>query len=226
MANKLFIFDFDKTILDLKISMKQILETKAKINERFQEYGLPLDTLRPLIPKIYFLSKLATKNLEEQEQIVKYCFSLIDEIETNPEGGVDIPQTNMELLKDLSLRQYKMGIISNNGRKGVYSALRVTGIPHNFFEFILTRDDVLYPKPFLDPYIEIKKYLATHECYFFTDDILDFLPLMYSRDFESFEIEKYIVLNIDVKNMSYNWVTGEKMDFDRILDQVKGCEMV
>jgi len=218
MKDKLFIFDLDGTILRLNISAEQFSNAKTRINAYFKEYGIQ-DDLRPLIPKIIILSKIVTKDKKLQEKIIKNSFSIIDEVESNPDGGIEIRQENVDLLNDLKERNIKIGLMSNNGRMGVLNALNKIGLSKDFFTFLITRDDVSLPKPFIDPYLKIEQYLSKYNCSLFTDDIFDFLPLINLEEIYNWNIKKYIVLQMDIKNQSYNWITLNKMNFNALKEE-------
>ncbi|GEM_PF-4737773 len=215
MKNKLFIFDLDMTILSLNISTKQLSDMKEEINIYFKKYNISHDSLRPLIPKIIFLSKVID-NKELQNKIIQDCFSIIDQVETNPDGGIELNQGNIDLLNDLHEKGLRIGIISNNGKKGALNALHKAKLHENLFTFVITRDDVFLPKPFIDPYLKISHYFNEYDCYLFTDDIFDFLSLINLEKINNWSIEKYVVLQMDIKNQSYNWVTANKMNFDML----------
>ena len=217
MRPQLCIFDFDNTILKFNISAQQIANTKAKINAYLRQYNIPQDNLKPLIPKIIFLAKSVTENKELQKKIISDCFSIIDEMEAYPDGGIKVHHDNLRLLNDLHTRGIKLGIISNNGREGVLNALRIAKLNPNMFTFLITRTDVSLPKPFPEPYLKIQHYLNTHDCYLFTDDIFDVLPLLSLEKSYNWSIRKYIVLQMDIKNHSYEWETGKRMDFEMLL---------
>jgi HAD superfamily hydrolase (TIGR01549 family) len=218
MKNKLFIFDLDGTILKLDISQKQLSEVREKISEYFKEYNIS-DNFRPLIPKIIFLAKIVAEDEVTKEEIIRKAFSVIDEVEVRPAGGIKVKQDNVDLLKELKKRKMKIGIISNNGKKGVLNALGKMGLNEDFFTFLITRDDVPLPKPFVDPYLKIKQYLDEEKCYIFTDDVFDFLPLINLDKIYHWNIKKYLVLQMDIRNQSYEWVSLEKMNFDKACEQ-------
>jgi len=216
MRNNLFIFDLDGTILKLNVSTEQFSNTKARINAYFKKYNIQ-DDLRPLIPKIIFLSKVVTKDRKLQGKIIKDCFSIIDEMETNPDGGIEIKQENVDLLNILKGAGIKIGIISNNGREGLLNALNEIGLSEGFFEFLITRDDVSLPKPFIEPYLKITHYLEKYSTYLFSNDIFDFLPLIALEKIYDWDIKKCLVLQMDIKNQSYDWITLDKISFDAFL---------
>ena len=62
-----------------------------------------------------------------------------------------------EILKFLK-NKYKIAVASNSEKKFVLKVLKITGI-YDFFDLIITRDDVENPKPFPDIYIEVSKKL-------------------------------------------------------------------
>jgi len=62
-----------------------------------------------------------------------------------------------EILKFLK-NKYKIAVASNSEKKFVLKVLKITGI-YDFFDLIITRDDVKNPKPFPDIYIEVSKKL-------------------------------------------------------------------
>lgn len=221
MSRKLFIFDLDRTILSLNVSDKQLSSAKERVGQYFEEYGLADVRLRPFLPNIFFLANIATDNTELQKKIIRDCYSIIDDIETNPDGGVVLNQENIALLKELHNTGVKIGILSNNGRRGVINALNITGLSEEFFTFIITRDDVDLPKPFPDPYMKIGNFLSEYDCSIFSDDIYDFLPLIHFEKKYNRPVEKYVVLQMDIRNQSYNWETQMKMDFDIIIGDTK-----
>jgi FMN phosphatase YigB (HAD superfamily) len=219
MQDKLFIFDLDGTIVKMDVSPRQLSGARSAINSRLRKAGIQLQyDLRPLIPKIVFLCKMIASD-RARTKVAKDLFSIIDEMETHPDGGLRINQDNVDLLRTLREREAPIGLITNNGKIGVLKALSKIGLREDFFDFLITRDDTALPKPFADPYLKIDDYLGKYLCYVFSDDIFDFLPLIYLEKEHRWNVDKYLVLQMDIRNHSYNWETLARLNFDDILKE-------
>lgn len=219
MQDKLFIFDLDGTIVKIDVSPRQLLDARSAISARLRQAGLQFqDDLRPLIPKIIFLCRMIASG-KSRTKVAKDLFSVIDEMETHPDGGIRTNQDNVELLRSLKEREALIGLITNNGKIGVLKALNKIGLEEDFFDFLITRDDTALPKPFADPYLKIDDYLSKNLCYVFSDDIFDFLPLIYLEKEHSWNVDKYLVFKMDIRNHSYDWETLARLNFDAILKE-------
>ena len=215
MMKPLIIFDLDGTILKLEVSQEQLSTARKRIGECFAKYGVS-DDFRPLVPKIIILARIATKDNDERRRIIEQSFSIIDSIETDPDGGIRMNPDNIDLIRELGRRKMNIGIISNNGKKAVFNALDSIPLSSKTFTFVVTRDDVSWPKPFIDPYLKIKNYLDQSYSYMFSDDIFDFLPLINLQKSYAWNIKKYLVLRMDIRNQSYEWETLERMNFETL----------
>ena len=135
-------------------------------------------------------------------------------METHPDGGITFRKENIDLIKELYCCDFKMGIITNNGRKCLVYCLKYVELDPNIFTFLVYRDNDNLPKPFAEPYRQIEQYLKKYDCYYFSDDILDFLPIIYLEKQNDWNVKKYIVLNGDIVNHSYEWNNGKKFNFN------------
>ncbi len=222
MNDNLFIFDLDGTISKFSITQDQFLETKKRIKGYLKSHEVIVDNLRPILPKIIFLTKTSISDKEKQQRVIKECFSMIDEIELNPRKGIITNESNTRLLLQLKDAGASLGILSNNGKKGVLNALSRSNLNRDLFEFVITRDDVEMPKPFANPFLKITSYLSEKNCFLFTDGIYDLLPILNLGKVNHWSVSMYIVLQMDIRNMSYDWNSGDRFEFDPIVDNNKG----
>lgn len=214
MKEKLFIFDLNGTILNIRVSKEQSDVAISKITDFLQSRRCEPHNLKPTYPMIQFHVMQLSIVSECKNKIIKKCYSILDEMEFNPSNGITTNDSNVDLLNKLHGKGYHLGIITNNGRIGTLNALNNIKLSTGIFEFIITRDDVKYTKPFPEPYMIILDKLLDCESYMFSDNALDFAPLQLINK----KIKMFLVQHTYIKNQSYDWITGQKLNWNELID--------
>lgn len=116
---KLAILDMDGTILDLSLDIEHLIHQLRKINGSIRH---------PL---------LATVERSDKKVLL---YNMIDESETKAAKLASEKDGAATCLGQLKLKGYKIALVTLQGRKGTFVALRRLGVL-NFFDLIITRED-------------------------------------------------------------------------------------
>jgi beta-phosphoglucomutase len=161
------IFDYDGVIANTEPlywqSWAEILEPMG-INFTWDQYckvgrgvqdARMLDIVRPLVKKPSLLSGLEEQN-ELRKQIMRDRW-----IREPP-----IPETTIEML--LSLKGYRLGLVTSSAKSDVQPVLRAAGI-YKCFDALVFGEDVEHHKPAPDPYLQVKSRLGVKTGLVFED---------------------------------------------------------
>lgn len=154
MKNKLFIFDMDGVLVDacewhrvaLNESLREISNYEISLEEHYSIFNG--------IPTKVKLNMLKDKKLIEQEDIEK--IENLKQLKTISiiENMCNIRKEKIDLLSVLKNKNYQLACYTNSIRKTALLMLEKTGII-NFFDLIITNEDVKKPKPDPEGYIKI-----------------------------------------------------------------------
>lgn len=165
MKINLCIFDMDGVLVDacewhrvaLNEALKQVCNYEISLEQHYNEFnGLP--------------TKVKLKKLVESGLISKNIINTIED--TKQEKTLEIihrdckvRQEKIELMKYLKQNNIKIACYTNSIRKTAELMLEKTGIKE-YFDLILTNQDVIKPKPDPEGYIKIMKMfnISTEEC--------------------------------------------------------------
>ena len=139
---KLLIFDLDGTLVRLPIDYNSL---RQSLKEYFKKYGLNLE-FRPLLKKIDYAISFVKKNFpEDQEKVKKDVKEILDKFELEGVKKAEIIENVRETLNSLKEMNFKLAILTSNGKKCAEKSLEKFKIK-NYFNLILSREDCK-PKP-------------------------------------------------------------------------------
>lgn len=134
------IFDLDGTLLVHKLRLREAKEEfLCKIREKFNNIvGFTEDS-----PIANILDEL---NEEDRLSAFKILNEVFEPYEMMAAEIAELREGVVEVLEDLKKRNIKLAIATNNSRRSVQLCLKNTLI-EDFFDTVVTRDDVLDLKP-------------------------------------------------------------------------------
>lgn len=153
---KLVIFDFDGTLVYLKVNYEGMRE---ELKRYFEKYGIRSE-FKPLIPSV----NRAILRVEKKtgKKITKEVFEILDRFEMEcVEKSLIFPGSS-ETLRKLKFKGYKIAIFSNNGEKCINTILERMKV-RNIVDSIFSRDrvkDGINVKPSEEGILEIMKTLG------------------------------------------------------------------
>jgi len=157
---KIILFDLDGVILDTEsIYLKLMMEYNKKINLPItKEFYINnfLGRTKKEINDCY--EKKFKENFDSDKYwngIIKYRDNYLLRNE------IKIKKDFLNLKKYLKANNFLFGIVTSNSKELTTKLLKKTRLQINDFEFIVTRDDVLYTKPKPDLYLKAVDYYKT-----------------------------------------------------------------
>ena len=172
------LFDLEGTLVQsIENDQKAIDEFRKKTREKLLELGIPFSELKELTSSTLMLNKAidyVEENLREKNAkrfhreidrfLKKYQLSWADQSKI-------FPETLSALRKSKELG-YKMGIITNTSKEAANRIFSIHGIS-NFFEVVITREDVMKLKPDPEGILLALKKLDAQDFYFVGDLVHD-----------------------------------------------------
>ncbi|MCP8309448.1 MAG: HAD family hydrolase [archaeon] len=151
MKLKSVLFDFDGTIVDLdfKYAESRVAIIKALKELDFDTLNFSLqDTAQTILEKVEKQIMEKSMNIKLSE-IKDKIWSIIDEFEMEAVNASELLKETKSILRLLSEKGIKKGLVTNSGRKAVQLALIKHELEHGF-DVIVTRDEVDRLKPYGD----------------------------------------------------------------------------
>ena len=157
MKLKGIIFDGDGVLFDTEklhvIAWKKVFKShNIELEENDFAEGVGVED-KTFLKKLKEKGKIE-KDLKIEELVCEKNKELLKIVNKKNAG---VSEEVKEILKFLK-NKYKIAIASNSEKKFVLKVLKISNI-YNFFDLIITRNDVKNPKPFPDIYIEVSKKL-------------------------------------------------------------------
>jgi HAD superfamily hydrolase (TIGR01509 family) len=122
---KLLIFDLDGTIVKLQIKWTEV---KKKIRKILKTSF----SLTPLIPSI--------EELVTNSKLKRRIYKVIDDEEMKAVKKLKFDEDIMKVFKKLKKLDYKLALVTLQGRKPAIEALKRLNV-YEFFDFIISRDE-------------------------------------------------------------------------------------
>lgn len=139
------LFDMDGTLLFLPVDIDALRE---RLSEFHRGYGLEM-TFRPLTDDL----SAAARRLEDMlspaqaRAAQRWARATVEQAEVDAAAQVQRREGSLEAFRVLGERGVRLGVVSNNTRRGILAALEAVGIDPDGLGALVSRDDVPSPKP-------------------------------------------------------------------------------
>lgn len=160
MAIKGVIFDFDGTLVDASLRIK---EAKEEFIRKILGLGFNLGELDFKMPLEYIIRLLVKKYEVSREFLMKILEECFQPYELEVFEKAELRPGAREVVKRLKGMGYRLGVASNNGRLTVRLTLEKLGIL-GYFDAVVARGDVDRLKPDDLPISECVKRLGISPC--------------------------------------------------------------
>lgn len=174
MKWRCFLFDLDGTLVSMELDF---LKIRKKIKEILIKYGMPEEKIRfgeTTLESLYQMKKYMIKNSLNYESALRESIDLIREEEIKASKMCKPMEGSRELFEFLKDNKKRIGIITRNRRESTLISLKRAKLIE-FCDLILTREDVLNPKPNPEHLKTALKFLGANpkDCVFVGDHGLD-----------------------------------------------------
>jgi len=172
---KAIIFDLDGTIIEFKLdvqaSKREVVETimgllpNVKGLDVSQPYHLMLESVRNQV------------DMDTYKLIRSKVFKILDRFEERAVQETSLKDGVWEALMELKGLGKRLTLLTNSGRNATLKALKKFNIV-NFFEIVLSRDDVPFLKPSTSGFQKMLSLLKLDagECLSVGDGLIDVIP--------------------------------------------------
>ncbi len=137
------IFDLDGTLLRLDVDIEEV---RQRLGTLFAPYGVTRP-FRPILARIPAAAREAVDKGGDEETLRRAGFAVLDDWEVLAADTARPREGAASVLSALAARGVTLGLVTNNGRACLSTALRSAGLDEALFGATVTRDDVPAPKP-------------------------------------------------------------------------------
>jgi len=171
---KAVVLDMDGTITKFNLDF---MDARRRALREIDKLNLRTPDLTEQISLYMILGKLKQKaDPEIYESIRRKVYSILEEMEHRAAAEVTLYPGALDTLRKLRDSSLKIGLVTNNGRKGTDLTLK----RHNlriFFEVVVTRDDCENMKPAPDPVLKVldEMRVSSGEAILVGDGVMDIM---------------------------------------------------
>ena len=171
---KAVVLDMDGTITKFNLDF---MDARRRALREIDKLNLRTPDLTEQISLYMILGKLKQKaDPEIYESIRRKVYSILEEMEHRAAAEVTLYPGALDTLRKLRDSSLKIGLVTNNGRKGTDLTLK----RHNlriFFEVVVTRDDCENMKPAPDPVLKVldEMHVSSSEAILVGDGVMDIM---------------------------------------------------
>ena len=171
---KAIVLDMDGTITKFNLDF---MDARRRALREIDKLNLRTPDLTEQISLYMILGKLKQKaDPEIYESIRRKVYSILEEMEHRAAAEVTLYPGALDTLRKLRDSSLKIGLVTNNGRKGTDLTLK----RHNlriFFEVVVTRDDCENMKPAPDPVLKVldEMRVSSGEAILVGDGVMDIM---------------------------------------------------
>ncbi|RJS84845.1 HAD family hydrolase [Candidatus Bathyarchaeota archaeon] len=158
---KAVIFDLDGTLIKSKIPFRKM---KTRIIKYLREAGVTPSVISENMMNFEIMRRavedLKSKDFPEEyiREVIDEVTRLMNEVELESADDAELIPSVPETVKALKSNGLRIGLMTRSCRKYVEKILKKFGLL-KYFDAILARDDVVYPKPDPSHAIELLKIL-------------------------------------------------------------------
>jgi len=139
------LFDMDGTLLFLPVDIDAL---RRRLTEFHQQYGLDI-TFRPLTDDMDRAEAELRRLLPpaEARAASQWARAQVAQAEVDAAEAAQARQGLVDALAALRHRDVRIGVVSNNTRRGIRAGLQAVGIEPDQLQAVVSREDVDRPKP-------------------------------------------------------------------------------
>jgi len=171
---KAVVIDMDGTITQFNLNF---MDARRKILQELDRMNLRTQEMNEQVPG-YAIIKMLRKSLDPKEfnSVREKVYKILEDMETDAASKVAVYPGAPEAIKRLRARLLKIGIVTNNGRRGTEMTLRRLNLS-GLFDTIVTRDDHEEMKPDPGPVLKVIENLraTAEESVLVGDGVMDVL---------------------------------------------------
>jgi len=168
------VMDMDGTITNFNLDF---ISFRRRALEELERIGLRTPDMTEQLALFMILSKLRDKvDINTFRRIRKKIYSMIEETELKAAVEVTLYPGAVNTLRKLRDQSVKIGLVTNNGRKGTDLTLTRHRL-HNLFDAVVTRDDCEDMKPAAEPVLKAlaKLKVTSDETVLIGDGVMDIM---------------------------------------------------
>lgn len=211
--NKLIIFDLDGVLVEAKeIHFKALNMALSEVNENlvisWEEHIKKFDGLKTY-DKLNLLSKL--RNYEFTNDEKKIIFNNKQHLTKHFLNDLKLNNSLIHLFTSLKANNYKIACCSNSVKQTVHLVLNKLGI-FDFFDLILSNEDVMFAKPYPEIYWKAMSYFGiSQENTLIVEDSPTGLTAAYKSGAKVLRIKECCDFDFELLNNSINLNKNNKI---------------
>ena len=174
MKIKAIVLDMDGTITKFNLDF---MDARRRALREIDKVDLRTPDLTEQMSLYMILGKLKQKaDPEIYESIRRKVYSILEEMEHRAAAEVTLYPGALDTLRKLRDSSLKVGLVTNNGRKGTDLTLKRYNL-RIFFEAVVTRDDCENMKPAPDPVLKVldEMQVSSSEAILVGDGVMDIM---------------------------------------------------
>jgi HAD superfamily hydrolase (TIGR01509 family) len=171
---KAIVVDMDGTITKFNLDF---MSFRLRALEELEKMSLRTPDMTDQLSFAIILSKLKGKvNAETFREVRRKVYSLLEEMELKAAKDVALYPGAVDTLQTLRGNSMKIGLVTNNGRRGTELTLSRCGLLE-LFDAVVTRDDCDDMKPAAEPILRVlsKLGVVTDEAILVGDGVMDIM---------------------------------------------------
>jgi HAD superfamily hydrolase (TIGR01509 family) len=154
---KAVVVDMDGTITRFNLDFMSI---RHRALEELDRLGLRTPDMTEQLALYLILTKLKDKvDLSTYREMRRKIYDMIEEMELRSAREVTLYPGAVDTLRKLRSLSIKIGLVTNNGRKGTELTLSRHKLK-DLFDVVITRDDCIDMKPDAEPVLKVLKELG------------------------------------------------------------------
>ena len=139
------LFDMDGTLLFLPVDIEAL---RQRLTEYHQQYGLEM-SFRPLTDDLGRAARKLRQLLPaaQSRAAILWARAQVSRAEEEAANQATTRDGVLGALRTLVERGVRVGVVSNNTRRGIRAAMREVGVEPDSLDVLVSREDVEQPKP-------------------------------------------------------------------------------
>lgn len=174
MKIKAIVMDMDGTITKFNLDF---MDARRRALKEIDRMNLRTPDMSDQISLYVILGKLkGTVDAETYKELRRKVYRILEEMEHRAAAEVTLYPGAVDTLRKLRNSSMKIGLVTNNGRKGTNLTLARCNLD-DFFDAVVTRDDCENMKPAPDPVLKVldDMHVSRNEAILVGDGVMDIM---------------------------------------------------